>query len=380
MINQSLQEGYDSSLTSSMPNPSDPYSKNDDSNVSSCIDDEDEGIARKPNVMGRHKKLGSSDKKTANDSEIISKENGKDYGDGESFHRNNDSLGLHSSWEVIEGSSVVMEVEESFNNATLNSRVGESALGGLSSPEKVAERGSKKSSESLTATFASISRQGSKQNQGPVKEQAKEQAKQFLEKMEKKEEVNKKPFKYGHHSESEEENSEEEVKVGEARSRMDYYSKNSLQTEDQKKKELTKFNSQQNSSLGFKVENPSEADSHEVWIEGGNHVPKSDNGKKLKRISDSQSSLQYGSLSTHTSPGFLRTPKELKRKKESNQQQMSKNEFQKFIQQAKKKVVSEKSPHKSPNITKNRKQWKSPLRIVDKLVDDAHRRIKMKEK
>ena len=76
-IKQKLQKDYDSSLTESMPNPSSELSEDVESEASSCLQDEEEGIAQKPNVFNHFNKITSSEKKTANTSEIVSQNNVK---------------------------------------------------------------------------------------------------------------------------------------------------------------------------------------------------------------------------------------------------------------------------------------------------------------
>jgi hypothetical protein len=138
MINQSLEDGYDSSLTSSGPDPSDPYSVPNESDLSSCINDEDEGKAQTPNVFSKYSPTKSS------------------------INQINDSLSVHSSWEIVEGSSIVMEVEDSFSTLRSKNKDEQIFIEPIPISQLLNEHDSKKSSESLTATFASASRQDGK--------------------------------------------------------------------------------------------------------------------------------------------------------------------------------------------------------------------------
>lgn len=158
-IVKSIQDGYDSSLTSSNPDPSDKFSEEIISDASSWIQDEDEGVTRKPNVFGKGAKTAVSDKKTTNDSEVLSANN-KYNNEQEEFNHSeerNGSIHINSSWEVVEGSSIIMEVEDSQRQDSVRSKKNDIAKAPSNPPTNL-NQDSKKSSETLTATFASASR------------------------------------------------------------------------------------------------------------------------------------------------------------------------------------------------------------------------------
>lgn len=158
-IVKSIQDGYDSPLTSSALEPSNKLSEDVMSDASSCIQDEDEGITRKPNVFGNVTKTAVSDKKTANDSEVLSANNRfNNYNQGfNDSEERNGSIQINSSWEVVEGSSIIMEIDDSQRQDSIHSQK-KNNFKVPPVPVKNFVPESKKSSESLTATFASASR------------------------------------------------------------------------------------------------------------------------------------------------------------------------------------------------------------------------------
>ena len=110
------------------------------------------------------------------------------------------------------------------------------------------------------------------------------------------------------------------------------------------------------------------------WI-GGTKDFKSTKGEKLKEKFESpSSSIQIGSASTHTSPKFQYNTKLIK-KKTTVEKYIEKNEFKSFLQNAKRQVLSERNEE-----FETTRKSKSPFRIVDKLLDDAQRRLQIKEK
>lgn len=364
----SFEDGYDSPLTESMPNPSSELCSEIMSDASSWIQDEEEGIARKPNIFRNFNKLTTSEKKTANDSDNNSQNNFKNNNHYEHNYNGagNNSLEINSSWEVIEGSSIIMEVESSFKSESISSKRNDVPKKEITrNIGQVDPSASKKSSESLTATFAS--RAGSRNQQ-------KEESKKLLKKKNKAKEG---PFHYGPNSDEDDFDSEQEEF-----SYQSHQSDNNTKATPGKshlsaKQTLTNkiqpVTSHQNSAHHSEQERSEEND----WIGGGDEkkVPKSVNGQKERRVPDSpSSSQQIESMSTRTSPHLQYHPKLLKKQQTKVDKYVNQQDFKNFIQNSKRQIISEKN-----SLDNGRKQWKSPLRIVDKLVDDAQKRLKNKK-
>lgn len=272
-----------------------------------------------------------------------------------SYDANNE---LHSSWEVVEGSSIIMEVESSFKSESITSKRNNGNMKDYLHNDL--NNRSIKSSESQTATFKSAT-----VTKNDIKEETKKNKNKKQEG----------PFFYGPNSEEDDYDSE-----------LEEHSFRSKQSNRDSKTTPTKTHKSANQDLKETIEQKNHKNSEhhsevgandDGWI-GGNKekkVPQSVRGNGGRRINDSvSSSQQVDSLSTHTSPQFQAHPKLVKQKNQKSKY-MDHKEFKGFIEKAKQQVISEKS-----NKSKDRKKWISPLRIVDKLVDDAQRRLKNKNK
>lgn len=364
-LNSSIQHGYDSELSESMPNPSSELTSDVVSDASSCIQDDEEGIARKPNVFKNFRKITTSERKTANDSDYVSQNNPKVSPRTESYNNGNvnNSIELNSSWEVVEGSSIIMEVESSFKTESMASKRNQTPVTNPMTPDPWNK--SQKSSESHTATFTS--------NNAPKGIKGEEAKNQDSEKK-----VKGGPFHYGPNSEEEDYDSEREEYSYHAYSKQSHKDSRATPTKTHNS-ERQNFKESitpelDNSAHHSEAKNPEQ----DGWIGGGNSkkVPQSVNGNIGKRINDSpSSSQQFESMSTHTSPQFQAHPKLLKQQKKPRTKYMGTKDFKGFIQHAKQQIISEK-----PAQSKDRKRWKSPLTIVGRLVDDAQQRIKNKKK
>ena len=302
---------------------------------------------------------------TSQSYQVKNKTANESYNERHEYLNGDQSVDIHSSWEVIDGSSIVIEVEDSFYGSNATSKNDEKQLQVLVSPQHYNEHESKKSSESLTATFASV--KGTKQKR--------EEFKKF-EQFKKNNEIKQnKLFEYGENSEDEDYNSEEETK-----SRTKNY--NSVaKTADTNTKpisindytEISRPKSKKNDSLNIRVESHSEQESEAGWIESVSQVPKSVRNLNNRQTNDSQSLKNFDSMSTHTSPHLKYTPKGNRNK--GKHKNINQKEFRSFIENAKLKATNQVK-NKSTNKHKNSK---SPLKIVDKLVMDAHRRIRTKK-
>ena len=315
-------KGYDSSLTESMPIPedelmSDIYSKN-----SSWLEDEDEGVARKPNVFWNFQVMTTSEKKTANESDHISNPITPHK---EILQGDNNSIWVNSSWEVVEGSSIVMEVESSIRTDSLNSIKNQTPGTDFATPDIEPLRVSRKSSDSKTATFTS--------NTGFKKPKEENKSENYQKSTQAKEG----PFVYNSpNSEEDDYNSEEEFSGN--NSNKNNLSNNGSQWAPSKEvnsvtpqdsNHIQPESSSQKSSKNDSLKNLNE----DGWI-GNYHGPSStiDNNRG---INDSQSSQKFESMSTHTSPQFQYHKKLLNKKKhkktKKNGEYVSPRDFKKFL-------------------------------------------------
>ena len=102
-----------------MPIPTSELNSDEPSELSSNIEDEPEGIAQKPNVFQNNHKGNHSERKTAG---------GTDYASNpvtprKQVFNEQESLKFNESdYEIIEGSSIVMELEDSFRTSSHASR------------------------------------------------------------------------------------------------------------------------------------------------------------------------------------------------------------------------------------------------------------------
>lgn len=283
----------------------------------------------------------------------------------------------HPSWE--EGTEYFIDAdEESFKQSTITSQRNKVVVQPEINPQIALEHDSKKSSEALTATFLSHSGIDIKKKQEEAKGINPHQKLPVSVQ-------NEKPFKYGGASNSEDDdyNSEEEAKSFQNSSNKKIYNSIAKTTNDTGTKH-TSTDSKQNEKTKIvpqtarisKADENSEQGSDRGWInEDIKTAPKSVNGKKngYQRF-DSQSSKYQESVSTKTSPKFQYNPKMFGRKVTTKDKNMNQKEFKNFIDKAKQKVVTQ---HKDV-LKAKRKEWRSPYRIVDKLLADAERRIKIK--
>ena len=93
-----------------MPLKTEEFSDDFYVDASSWIHEGDEGAIRKPNVAWKTVKVAVSDIRTANDSDIINPNNINNFDQHESFIINKEeSFNSNSSWEVGEGSSIIIE-------------------------------------------------------------------------------------------------------------------------------------------------------------------------------------------------------------------------------------------------------------------------------
>ena len=236
------------------------------------------------------------------------------------------------------------------------------------------EQQSRKSSESHTATFASR----------PDHKKKEEQKSQYGRPITEKKKDG--PFQYDQNSEEDDYDSEQES--------LEYPPKPQQKNHDSsatpsKTHYTNKKDGRRQDGIAT-GQNSSRHSNDEDWIGGsGEKVPKSVRGIGHRGINDSStSSQQLESMSTHTSPQFQAHPKLLKQKKlrkpgkskgfkktKQEEGHVSHNDFKQFLTDSKRQIISEKSSSK-----KKMKRCKSPLTIVDKLVDDAQRRLKNKQK
>jgi hypothetical protein len=382
-----IQPGYDSTITESMPIPSSELS----SDISSWITDEDEGIARKPNVFKRNGKMTTSEKKTTNDSDHHSypktQNNEVKY-----WERDNSSIQLNDSWEVIEGSMVIREVESSFKTDSMASRRNKKATHDISLdepvkflndspvnnrdvldlPEQLEQlHNSRKSSESHTATFASA------------------KALNYLKQEETKGNKSQKgtklrdgPFEYDN-PDSEEDDYDSEQEYSSHSNKVDQSHTGSQWAPSKAVKSVVPHDEDhikpESSSVKTLLKTSSKETDQEGWIWSSDekHAARTVIGK----INDSQTSRHLDSLSTHTSPLLQSHSKLLNHKlhkvKKKHDNYVSQKQFKKFIASTKQNVISEKESSVKPQ---DRKRCKSPLNIVDKLVQDANHRLRNKQK
>lgn len=185
-----------------------------------------------------------------------------------------------------------------------------------------------------------------------------------------------KPFKYGTRSDHEDYDSEQEQ----------YNKSGNLQKSNANKQPVQKFVSptQENkhskvkpdTSPNFSLRNKAKLISEDEESDGNNWIGgdknfKSARGDKHWRFDSPSSSLQIGSASTHTSQKFHNN---LQKKKTTVNNYIEKNEFKTFLHNAKRQVLSERN-----ETLETTRKSKSPFRIVDKLLDDAQRRLLIKQ-
>jgi hypothetical protein len=101
----------------------------------------------------------------------------------------------------------------------------------------------------------------------------------------------------------------------------------------------------------------------------------------IGKVNDSQTSRHLDSISTHTSPMLQSQSKLLNHKlhkvKKKHDNYVSQKQFKKFISSTKQNIISEKEGSIKPL---DRKRCKSPLNIVDKLMEDANHRLRNKQR
>lgn len=354
------------------------------------MQDEPEGVARKPNVFNHIKKGTTSEKKTANDSDYAShpKTPKKEI---KTKERDNSSIQLNDSWEVVEGSSIIMEVESSFKTESIASKrnkmlnndilfdepvklLDDSPVIDMKNlPEQLEQlHNSRKSSESHTATFASnkVLNQIKKEEVKEVKSQKGTKVKDG-------------PFEYdGPNSEVEDYDSEQEFSYHANKSNLS--NAGSQWNPTKEVKSVIPYDEDHilpESSSAKTVQKISSTETdHDGWI--GSSDEKHAVKTVIGRANDSQTSHHLESLSTHTSPHLQSHSKLLKhhkiqKVKKKHENYVSQKEFKNFITSTKRQIISEKSTSSKPQ---DRKRWKSPLKIVDKLVEDANQRLKNKRK
>mmetsp|Transcript_11824 Transcript_11824/g.13425 ORF Transcript_11824/g.13425 Transcript_11824/m.13425 type:complete len:768 (-) Transcript_11824:17-2320(-) len=378
VLTQSIQEGYDSSLTSSASESELRRSSVFVSDASSCVLDEDEGTMRKPNELCNYNKVCNSDEKTANDSEYLSQRNFRP--DENNPNEQKGGIEINSSWEVLEGSSVVIEVESSLKQNSSQSDKNQSISKNTLPVEPFIDRGSKKSSETLTARFASYSKNESKQRE---EEEVKPPAQSRP--------LHKAPVQQrlsSFDSEDEGYDSEKDQLGYKHDSRNDNRNQRAVHEQRSGKEGRPRQINEtfQNNSLNHRVESNSEANNsgknslnddnvkRSTNESGNKKAPQSvkeDHGKGAKN--DSQiSSQQFGSVSTRTSPVVTAKP-EVRKRKVDECKYVSKKDFKSFLENVKTQAST-----KPPKNGATRKRWASPLKIVDKLVEDANRRLQDK--
>lgn len=325
-----------------MPIPTDELQSDTPSETSSCLHDQEEGTARKPNVFGNYQTLPHSEKKTAVGSEHF--ENFEGYTPNKEVK----GVEINSSWEVVEESSIVIEVEDGFGDSkgTLNDR------------ETLERPDVTKSDDSKTATFASRVNGVKIEESKTVQESHRKEG----------------PFRYNDlNSEEDDFDSEEEISMHSFKEShhgsqwMTSQKVNSVMPQDadhispesSSKKATDKQNEKDEGWIGGKME---KMDTQSV------------NDNVMAKMNESGSSNKFESMSTHTSPQFqaqkLIRKKEVRRKRKD--EYVDKNQFGKFIKEAKKETSNKLSSKGRP--------WRSPLKIVDRLVEDANKRLRNKEK
>ena len=341
--------------------------------------------------MFNHLKKGTtSDKKTAIDSDFGSHPitPRKEFATKE---RDNSSIQLNDSWQVVEGSSIIMEVESSYrtesNASKRNKKLNHDML--FDEPVKLLDdspvvdmknlpeqleqlHNSRKSSESHTATFASI------KGLYPIK---KEEVK--IAKSQKGTKVKDGPFEYdGPNSEVEDYDSEQEFSYHS--NKVNFSNAGSQWNPTKEVKSVVPNDDdhimpESSSAKTIQKISSTETD-HDGWIGSSDekHAVKTVYG----RGNDSQTSHHLESLSTHTSPNLQSHSKllnhhKLQKVKKKHDNYVSQKEFKNFISSTKRQIISEKS---SPRPQEKKKRFKSPLNIVDKLVEDANQRLRNKQK
>ena len=294
-----------------MPVPTDELDSDIYSNASSCLNEEDEGIARKPNIFQNFKTLPYSEKKTANDSVNYSNPitpRKEIYCDNM-----NNSITINSSWEVVEGSSIIIEVESSFKTDSITSKKNKAPILTETKPEiDILRNENRKSSESKTATFTS--------NTG-FRKQGEEENKSMKNNEEKK--GKDKPFMYNElNSEEDDYNSEEEISSHSIKENM---SNNGSQWAPSK--EINSVVPHSGESI-----NPESSSQKTLEKEGGWTGSSDEKGamsvknKVDGQINESESSNKFESMSTHTSPQFPFHPKLMKQKRQKNKHKKAKKE------------------------------------------------------
>jgi hypothetical protein len=372
-----------------MPVPTSELNSDEPSELSSNIEDEPEGIAQKPNVFQNNHKANHSERKTAG---------GTDYASNpvtprKQVFNEQESLKFNESdYEIIEGSSIVMELEDSFQTSSHASRRGkeqdqvipESATKILEppeshTPEPVSQnlQNSKLSSDSRshTATFASgmggftpkkVQKEETKSQNGHAKATKVKDGVFEYDGPNSEEDDYDSEQEYSYHSKGEQSNMGSQWAPSQAVKSV------APDGSDEIKPESSSQKSGLSPSSGQNYNSSGEKGAQSVIT-----------GQKGRNMNSSRSSQHFDSLSTHTSPQF-NAPKLLQKtkfKKKEKEKYVSQKDFKKFITVAKRQVSkSRESRGGKSTKSKQRKRWKSPLNIVDKLVDDANQRLKNKRK
>jgi hypothetical protein len=251
----------------------------------------------------------------------------------------------------VEGSSIILEVNSSYKTDSIASKRQNNVVTNHTTPEPNPEQNSK-SSESRTATFASkpaVKHEESKTGNLDIQSKNSKEG----------------PFEYGVCSGDEDYDSEQEgydvPRKHKNRSKTPTKGSNT----HQKTSKMLK-SPQKSPESSIMSEDSSD------WITNPSHnAPKS---VAPHQKSSPSSSQHIDSMSTHTSPQFQSHPKLLRKQKLKKQKKnfITHQQFKQFVSNVKANVVSEKPK-------KQLRRAKSPLSIVDKLVDDAHRRLKVKQ-
>lgn len=185
-----------------------------------------------------------------------------------------------------------------------------------------------------------------------------------------------KPFKYETNSDHDDYDSEQDVQENNKKLHQANVDKDktykTLQSAQDNKPSKRKPDASPNFSLRNKAKLISEDEESDGnnWI-GGDKNFKSARGDKHFKFDSPSSSLQIGSASTHTSQKFQYN---LSKKKTTGEKYLDKNEFKSFLQNEKRQVLSERN-----ETLETTRKSKSPFRIVDKLLDDAQRRLLIKQ-